>query len=56
MKEFPTFDHFFIEGDTKEFGQDEEFRIANYMDGYSQMLEQNETEAYTQASTIVLNC
>lgn len=55
-KDYPSIKDFFTEGKKVELDETTERSIIQYMEDYAFSVESNETEAYSQASMIVLNC
>jgi hypothetical protein len=56
MKDYPTILDFITKGDEVKLDEKTERDIIQYMEDYAFSVESNETEAYSQASMIVLNC
>ena len=56
MKDYPTISDFITTGDEVKLDEKTERDIIQYMEDYASSVESNETEAYSQASMIVLNC
>ena len=56
MNEYPSIKDFLAEGKTVALGKEAEHEIIQYMEDYAQSVDNNETEALSFASTIVLNC
>lgn len=56
MKNYPSISDFITNGDEIKLAETTERDIIQYMEDYAFSVENNETEAYSQASTIVLNC
>ena len=56
MKDYPTISDFITTGDEVKLDEKTERDIIQYMEDYAFSVESNETEAYSQASMIVLNC
>ena len=56
MKDYPTISDFITKGDVVKLDEKTERDIIQYMEDYAFSVESNETEAYSQASMIVLNC
>ena len=56
MKDYPSISDFITNGDEVKLDETTERDIIRYMEDYAFSVESNETEAYSHASTIVLNC
>ena len=56
MKDYPSISDFITNGDEVILDETTERDIIQYMEDYAFSVESNETEAYSHASTIVLNC
>ena len=56
MKDYPSIYDFITSGNEVVLSEDIESEIIQYMEDYASSVESNETEAYSQASMIVLNC
>lgn len=56
MNDYPSIDDFLTEGQQVSLGKEAEHEIIQYMEVYAQSVDNNETEAFTNASSIVLNC
>lgn len=56
MKDYPTISDLFTKGKKIKLDETTERSIIQYMEEYASSVESNEREAYSHASTIVLNC
>lgn len=56
MKDYPSISDFITSGNEVTLDETTERDIIQYMEDYAFFVESNETEAYSHASRIVLNC
>ncbi len=56
MNDYPSINDFLTEGEKVALNEDVEREIIQFMEDFALSVESNETEAFTHASTIVLNC